>query len=101
VVEGGDDPLERVVDLTHRRLPVAGHLSLERHHDLEEQLMNRDEEIATLREHRLHAEDSLRRAVDALEEKLNAVEPTLLWRLGLRYWSLKQLIRETLRRGSS
>ncbi len=70
-------------------------------HELEEQLLERDEEIATLREHRLHAEDSLRRAVEALEEKLNAVEPTLLWRLGLRYWSLKQLIRESLRRGSS
>jgi hypothetical protein len=70
-------------------------------HDLEEQLMNRDEEIAALRAHRLHAEDSLRRAIDALEKKLSAVEPTLLWRLGQRYWSLKQLIRQSLRRGAA
>ena len=70
-------------------------------HELEKQLLERDEEIATLREHRLHAEDSLRRAVEALEEKLNVVEPTLLWRLGLRYWSLKQLIRQSLQRGAS
>ena len=71
-------------------------------HDLQEQLLERDDEIATLRadlERRLDAEDCLQRAVDALEEKLAAVEPTRLWRLGQRYWSLKRSIRGALGRG--
>jgi hypothetical protein len=71
---------------------------------LEEQLLERDEEIAALRaetEWRMQTEDSLGRAVDALEEKVAAVEPTRLWRLGQRYWSLKQSIRQALKRGRS
>ena len=71
---------------------------------LEEQLLERDEEIAALRaeiEWRMQTENSLGRAVDALEEKVAAVEPTRLWRLGQRYWSLKQSIRQALRRGRS
>jgi hypothetical protein len=78
---------------------------------LEEQLLERDEEIAALRreiEWRMQTEDSLRRgeewlrrAVKALEEKVAAVEQTRLWRLGQRYWSLKQSIRQALKRGWS
>jgi hypothetical protein len=71
---------------------------------LEQQLVERDEEIATLRENhdrRLHAEDALRRAVAELEEKLAVVEPTRLWRLGTKYWSLKRVVRRTLARGRS
>ena len=71
---------------------------------LEEQLLERDEEIAALRaetEWRMQTEDSLGRAVDALEEKVAAVEPTRLWRLGQRYWSLKRSIRQALKRGRS
>jgi hypothetical protein len=83
-------------------------------HGLEEQLLERDEEIAALRreiEWRIQTEDSLRRAeeslrgaVKALEEKvavIAAIEQTRLWRLGQRYWWLKQSIRQTLKRGRS
>jgi hypothetical protein len=66
---------------------------------LEEQLFERDDEIASLREdlvRRLDAEDCLQRAVDALEERLAVVEPTRLWRLGQRYWSLKRSIKGVL-----
>jgi len=67
---------------------------------LEEQLLERDEEIAALR----RGEDSLRRLVEAQQEKFSAiaaVEQTRLWRLGRRYWWLKQSIRQTLMRGRS
>jgi hypothetical protein len=76
--------------------------------DQEEQLLQRDAEIAALREdlgRRLHAEDALRRAVDglrravdALEAELASVKPTLLWRVGMRYWALKRAIRQSLGR---
>jgi hypothetical protein len=69
---------------------------------LEEQLLERDDEIASLRAdlvRRLDAEDCLQRAVEALEEKLAEVEPTRLWRLGQRYWSLKRSIKGALGRG--
>jgi hypothetical protein len=68
-------------------------------HDLEEQLLERDDEIASLRAdlmRRLDAEDCLRRAVDALEDKVAAVETTRLWRLGQRYWSFKRSLRRGL-----
>jgi chromosome segregation ATPase len=71
-------------------------------HDLHEQLVERDDEIASLRAdlmRRLDAEDCLRRAVDALEDKLASVETTRLWRLGKRYWSLKRSIRSAVGRG--
>jgi hypothetical protein len=73
-------------------------------HDLDEQLLERDDEIASLRAdlmRRLDAEDCLQRAVDALEDKLAAVETTRLWRLGQRYWSLKRSIGSGLGRGKS
>ena len=73
-------------------------------HNLEEQLRERDEEIAVLRENherRLHAEDALTRAVAALEEELATVESTRLWRAGKRYWSLKREIKQALRRERS
>ncbi len=83
-------------------------------HGLEEQLLERDEEIAALRreiEWRIQTEDSLRRgekslrgAVKALEEKvavIAAIEQTRLWRLGQRYWWLKQSIRQARKRGRS
>jgi hypothetical protein len=73
-------------------------------HNLEEQLLERDEEIAVLRENigrRLHAEDSLKRAVDALEQELATVETTRLWRAGKSYWSLKRKIRQVLGREHS
>src|SRR5437588_3169216 len=73
-------------------------------HGLEEQLLERDDEIASLRGdlvRRLDAEDCLQRAVDGLEEKLAAVESTRLWRLGQRYWSLKRSIRGALGRGEA
>ena len=73
-------------------------------HDLQEQLLERDDEIASLRadlERRLDAEDCLQRAVDALEKKLAAVEPTRLWRLGQRYWSVKRSIKGALGRGQA
>jgi predicted RNase H-like nuclease (RuvC/YqgF family) len=65
--------------------------------NLEKQLLERDEEIATLRE-QLDAEDHLRRAIDALEEELAEVESTRLWRLGKQYWALKRSVRLALRR---
>lgn len=65
---------------------------------LEKQLLERDEEIASLREQRLNAEDHLRRAIDALEEELAEVESTRLWRLGKQYWALKRSVRLALRR---
>lgn len=71
-------------------------------HDLHEQLVERDDEIASLRAdlmRRLDAEDCLRRAVDALEDKLASVETTRLWRLGKRYWSLKRSIGSAVGRG--
>jgi hypothetical protein len=70
--------------------------------DLEEQLLERDEEIASLRAdlmRRLDAEDCLQRGLDALEDKVAAVETTRLWRLGQRYWSLKRSIGSALVRG--
>jgi hypothetical protein len=76
-------------------------------HGFEGQLLERDEEIAALRreiEWRIETEDSLRRAVTTLEERVAAVasvEQTRLWRLGQHYWSLKQSIRRTLERGRS
>ena len=73
-------------------------------HGVEEQLLERDAEIASLRAdlmRRLDAEDCLQRAVDALEDKVAAVETTRLWRLGQRYWSLKRSIGRALRRGTS
>jgi hypothetical protein len=73
-------------------------------HSLEEQLLERVEEIAALRkelEWRIQTEDSLRRTIDALEKKFAAVEPRRLWRLGQRYWSLKQSMRKALKRGRS
>ncbi len=81
---------------------------------LEEQLLERDEEIAALRreiESRIQTEetlrrgeDSLRRAVQAHQDKfavIAAVEQTRLWRLGQRYWWLKESIRQALKRGRS
>jgi hypothetical protein len=71
-------------------------------HDLHEQLVERDDEIASLRAdlmRRLDAEDCLRRAVAALEDKLASVETTRLWRLGKRYWSLKRSIGSAVGRG--
>ena len=73
-------------------------------HDLEEQLLERDEEIASLRSdlmRRLDAEDCLQRAVDVLEDKVASVETTRLWRVGKRYWSLKRSIASALGRGKS
>lgn len=70
-------------------------------HGLEKQLLERDEEIATLRanhERRDHTEIYLQRAIDALEEHLAEMKSTRLWHVGQQYWSLKRSVRRTLRR---
>ncbi|MEK6274445.1 MAG: sulfotransferase [Actinomycetota bacterium] len=81
--------------------------------NLEEQLLERDEELATEREERRRAEatmraeiewrreteESLARGIEGLEQRSAALESTRLVRWGRRYWSLKQSIREGLRRG--
>jgi hypothetical protein len=80
--------------------------------NLEEQLLERDEELATEREDRRHAEatmraeiesrleteESLRRRIEDLEQMFAALESTRLLRWGRRYWALKQSIRQGLRR---
>jgi hypothetical protein len=70
-------------------------------YSLEKQLLERDEEIAALREQRIDAETHLRAAIDGLEEKLArlaGVQSTRLWRLGQQYWALKRSVRRALKR---
>jgi hypothetical protein len=67
-------------------------------YSLEKQLLERDEELATLREQSLEAEQYFRRTIDAFEERLAVVESTRLWRLGQRYWAFKHSVRRALHR---
>ena len=67
-------------------------------YSLEKQLLERDEEIATLREQSLEAEQYFRRTIDAFEERLAVVESTRLWRLGQRYWAFKHSVRRAFHR---
>jgi chromosome segregation ATPase len=85
--------------------------------NLDGQLLERDNEIAELRrmeqslreevEWRREIEKSLREEVEwrreteeSLERRLAAIETTRLWRVGQRYWLLKDTVRRALRRGT-
>lgn len=90
--------------------------------NLDGQLLRRDNEIAELRrmeqslreevewrreiekslreevEWRRETEKSIREGIDGLERRLAAIETTRLWRLGQRYWLLKDTVRRRAHR---
>ena len=78
---------------------------------LEQQLVERDEELEKLRKALREgdawrreveaAEESLTRTVEALREELDLIKSTRLWRTGQRYWALKSRLRQLGRPGSS
>jgi chromosome segregation ATPase len=85
---------------------------------LEQQLVERDEELESFRQAvregdawRREMEDAERRTegarrkaeewVDALREELEQIKSTRLWSVGHRYWTLKERLRQKLGRGSS
>jgi chromosome segregation ATPase len=82
--------------------------------NLEQQLVERDEELDKLRKvvregdawrremeaARRETEESLNRGIEALREELELIKSTRLWSAGQRYWTLKERLRQALRRGS-
>jgi hypothetical protein len=92
---------------------VEAHTGWERERDellanLEEQLLERDQDLrAALEENEwrrsvesdLRAENEwLRGKEEAARQELQSVRQTRLWRMGTRYWSVKDTVRDTLRR---
>ena len=69
--------------------------------NLEQQLLERDEELERLRT-TLREGDAWRRETEVeirrLREELTAVKSTRLWRLGGRYWALRDSVRAVVRR---
>ncbi len=89
---------------------------------LEQQLLERDEELEKLRETiregdawrremeaaqqdmeaaRQKTEESLTREIVVLRGELEQIKSTRLWRAGKRYWAVKARIRAIVRRGGS
>jgi chromosome segregation ATPase len=83
--------------------------------NLDAQLLERDKEIAELRrieqslreeltwrreteESLRQTEESLRRDIDDLQRRLATIEATRVWRLGQRYWHLKDAVRKAVGR---
>jgi chromosome segregation ATPase len=82
--------------------------------NLEQQLVERDEELEKLRAAvregdawrremeaaRQATEESFARGIEALRAELELVKSTRLWRVGERYWDLKASVRQVLGRRS-
>jgi hypothetical protein len=78
--------------------------------NLEQQLVERDEELENVRKllregdawrreteaSRRETEESLMRGIASLRQELDLIKSTRLWRAGERYWALKERLRRGL-----
>jgi septal ring factor EnvC (AmiA/AmiB activator) len=83
--------------------------------NLEQQLVERDEELEELRRmvregdawrrkievDRRKTEESLARDIEAFRREVQLIKSTRLWRAGERYWETKARLRAFVRRGGS